>query len=362
MDSADRYGWDRYKEQGLAELINIRDSTLCRNKKKLRELLNSYINLYKEDADIKGQISGKNLFPDLYNKHSKSALDSAYLYTKKLRKLLYEYYTTEGKHSTYRIFFVSDERDYKLGIKKLEIDEYREKEKTESFIPTQLNLIKSNEVFEKTLNLISNFVVIPYAAVFKSPNLALRVTQKEKFRNNKIHVTKEGIKLFLLLIVLWFSIVSLTEHILKSLNILLFTKFNYEIDPKFLEIQLKRIEHLKTFPEFIFSALRFLFIIAVIPWFVYKIFKSNVYFLSLTFFQIYFFMSWLFVFAFFEWLNINSGLNIIVLLITSIAAPIWSFIMHFKGLCALYNLSWKKGILPFILTLVISLFLIKVKI
>jgi len=113
---------------------------------------------------------------------------------------------------------------------------------------------------------------------------------------------------------------------------------------------------------------RFFILAILIPFGVYSAYSAIIktkkfsfnFLLPVAAFQFYFLWRWILVFAFLFWLAIESGLwNMnIVLSIGTMVAFIWYLIMHFKGLCTLYNLTWKKGISPFILNLIISFFLL----
>ena len=370
MNFVDKYGWDKYKKQGIKELEKIRDSDLLKGNDEIKDLLNRYIGLYKNHLILsKKDISGKILYPELVSdKYAKPSYDKASGAIKELRKFLDEFYKTEeGIQSQYRIFFIADERDHRLGIKKIEIDEYRKTEEFQSVKPSLVNsslvnLIKINPkiISEKILNFISDIFIIAFQAVFKAPNLALRVSEMEKIGNDKNRIIKEGIKLFLIFTFFWLLLIVFTNHVLKTLEIQLMNKYQINFFSKYFEMKYKQIDHLLSFPENFLSALRFVILAVVIPWLVYKVFKFKVAFLTLSAFQLYFLWSWIFVFAFLFWLAINSRLgnmNIVLSILTTVAL-IWYLIMHFKGLCTLYNLSLKKGILQFILTFILTFLLL----
>jgi len=373
MNYIERYGWDKYKEEGLAELTRIRDSNFLRGKEKFKDLLNRYIELYKNDADIKKQVTGKNLYPELSKGYYKSSCDKAYSTIKKMRELLDEFYKNEeGKQSQYRIFFVSKERDYRIGIEKNKIDEYTTTEKIQSVKPhsSLVNSIKinTNVISEKILNFISNFYFITIEALFNSKKLALRVMPKENFGNNIYKITIEGIKLIIYFLIFWYFIVLFTKHLLKILELQLLSKYQILFYSKYFEIKYKQLELLLSSFEIFPVIVRFFILAILIPFGVYSAYSAIIktkkfsfnFLLPVAAFQFYFLWRWILVFAFLFWLAIESGLlNMnIVLSIGTMIAFIWYLIMHFKGLCTLYNLTWKKGILPFILNLIISFFLL----
>lgn len=374
MNYIERYGWDKYKEEGLAELKRIRDSNFLKGKEKFKDLLNRYIELYKNDADIKKQVTGKNLYPELSKGYYKSSCDKAYRTIKDMRKILYDFYnkTEEGKQSQYRIFFVSEERDYRIGIEKNKIDEYTTTEKIQSVKPhsSLVNSIKinTNVISEKILNFISNFYFITIEALFNSKKLALRVMPKENFGNNIYKITIEGIKLIIYFLIFWYFIVLFTKHLLKILELQLLSKYQILFYSKYFEIKYKQLELLLSSFEIFPVIARFFILAILIPFGVYSAYSAIIktkkfsfnFLLPVAAFQFYFLWRWILVFAFLFWLAIESGLwNMnIVLSIGTMVAFIWYLIMHFKGLCTLYNLTWKKGISPFILNLIISFFLL----
>jgi hypothetical protein len=117
----ERYNWDKLKSKGLKELERIASSKFFAGKDELIHILRTYIELYEADADIKNQIQGIAFYLDIAKKDEKAARDKASKQVKKLREFLEGFYNSaEGKESACRIYFVSDERDYRLGIKKVE--------------------------------------------------------------------------------------------------------------------------------------------------------------------------------------------------------------------------------------------------
>lgn len=168
----ERYGWDKYKSEGLAELEKIKSIMSLPKDKDIIDLVERYIRLYKhKKISKKDDTKAVMLYPDLVEdgarkeaakllervaeqkdkdlphlfekksvdkvmkgilkdaeknkmlrkKIEEPARDKACREAQKLRQFLEGFYNSaEGKESACRIYFVSDERDYRLGIKKVE--------------------------------------------------------------------------------------------------------------------------------------------------------------------------------------------------------------------------------------------------
>lgn len=162
------HGWHDYKKEGIAELERILSFVRSKRDEELIHLVESYIELYKDKKICKKKdINAVRLYPDLIEESArkkaiqyleekvessknleflekksvdkaadvflknaktnknlrkeleKPAHDKASRQVKKLREFLDNFYASEeGQMSEYGIYFVSDGRDYRLGIKK----------------------------------------------------------------------------------------------------------------------------------------------------------------------------------------------------------------------------------------------------
>ena len=109
----EHHGWDKYKEEGLAELKRIISSAYFSGWDELITLFRRYLELYTNDAAH--QIKGTSLYEELSTQY---AFDKASKQIKILRKRLRQFYRTkEGKASSFRIEFAYKKGDHRLMIR-----------------------------------------------------------------------------------------------------------------------------------------------------------------------------------------------------------------------------------------------------
>src|SRR5271169_5335489 len=124
-----KYGWDHYIEEGLQELLRIKESRTLGNKSTQKSFLDIYYEIYKNknEHEIKGTA--------FYVKEIESGIISeAEAYAKasdviqRLRSSIKKYYAShEGKESPCEVYFVAESRDYRLGIRTKKREEQRER-------------------------------------------------------------------------------------------------------------------------------------------------------------------------------------------------------------------------------------------
>lgn len=109
---AEFYGWDIYREEGIKELKRIRRSKFLAGKQAMVDLIDRYIKFYESEKD--DQIMGKTLYSEL---DIEEANNHASKKTKELREILKSFYNTkEGKKGDFRIYFIAEKRNYRLGV------------------------------------------------------------------------------------------------------------------------------------------------------------------------------------------------------------------------------------------------------
>lgn len=115
----DQHGWDTYREEGLKELQNIAGSSIICRQDRLIKFLQTYHEIYREKKEKK--ITGDSFYKKEIAEHeltSDQAQKNASPVIKRLRRNIEEYYKSkEGKRSLYEIYFIAEERDYRLGIR-----------------------------------------------------------------------------------------------------------------------------------------------------------------------------------------------------------------------------------------------------
>jgi hypothetical protein len=218
-----RYGWDKLENEGLKELERIASSKFLAGKDDLIDLIQRYIKLYKNNRIVrKKEISASILYFDLVEKKAlekfreierekaladlqikspksqprrnvsdeeatklylklsaenkmlrkeieKPAQDKATKHIREIRKELQNFYNLdEGKESGYRIYFVADERDYRIGIEKVDVLNEIRKEATTT--PADSSIIRTNIKFpysERIKGILLDFFKI-YPDVWKA--------------------------------------------------------------------------------------------------------------------------------------------------------------------------------------------------
>ncbi|MCS7214952.1 MAG: hypothetical protein RMI30_02020 [Thermodesulfovibrio sp.] len=188
MSKKEYYGWDQYKEEGLAELKKIKKSKIFIGKDKFQQLLDRYIETYSRDNNLTKKITGTYLYPEEFRtKSAKHAHDKAYRVIREFKVLLGAYYEKgEGKNSAFEIYFISQERDYRLGVR--EKDQMTEDVITTKIPSQSINLYNINIFFSKIGDKIINFLGIYYESLFAPYKLATRASINEKFRLDSILV------------------------------------------------------------------------------------------------------------------------------------------------------------------------------
>ena len=110
----EKYGWDRYRKEGLQELGNIKESPLFGNKNAQKSFLEIYYQIYNDEKE--DQIKATAFYPEKEIKVV--AQHRARTVIKDLRKSIDKFYTSpEGKDSKFEIYFIAESGDYKLGIR-----------------------------------------------------------------------------------------------------------------------------------------------------------------------------------------------------------------------------------------------------
>lgn len=109
----DQYGWDKYGEEGLKELLRLISARYFVGKDALLDILSCYLSAYtnKQAHEIKGTFFYPKLDASQAQKNASGTI-------KRLRGELRAFYkTAEGKESSYQIYFIADSRDYRLGVR-----------------------------------------------------------------------------------------------------------------------------------------------------------------------------------------------------------------------------------------------------
>jgi hypothetical protein len=121
----DKNGWDNYREEGLQELLRIKESLTLGNKSAQKNFLEIYYEIYKnkKEHEIKGTA--------FYSKEIKSCILSeseanakASDVIQRLKLSIEKFYKSdEGKKSVFEIYFIAEEGDYKLGVRPKRLNE-----------------------------------------------------------------------------------------------------------------------------------------------------------------------------------------------------------------------------------------------
>jgi hypothetical protein len=395
----ERYGWDKYKSEGLAELEKIKSIMSLPKDKDIIDLVERYIRLYKhKKISKKDDTKAVMLYPDLVEdgarkeaakllervaeqkdkdllhlfekksvdkvmkgilkdaeknkmlrkKIEEPARDKACREAQKLRQFLEGFYNSaEGKESACRIYFVSDERDYRLGIKKADILSETKKEimtdtaSTESQVGLSgIKLHGSSRVKE----ILLDFLKIYPEAWAMPKHLVARSTASKTFNC-------DAIAIFLVSTILT---VLIAQYYFSSFRFYIETASIHPVFIGFLINLLEKIE--KPFDNILsfnllFFIFRFTVITIIIPWLIYnKVFKGKVSIYEMMNFQFYFIMSWSPVFI---WIGfaavrltfLNADITLLELFTTILG--LWVLYTYYKCLYQLSGFTWKKGILPY---------------
>lgn len=108
-----KHGWDVYRKEGVAELKRLAGSSFFANKPAQIILLNVYADVYLEsqEQNLKGTVFYPNEIIDIANRKASKNI-------KELRTSLLKFYKSkEGTISGFELYFIADERDYRLGIR-----------------------------------------------------------------------------------------------------------------------------------------------------------------------------------------------------------------------------------------------------
>ncbi len=349
----ERYGWEKFKNEGLQELERIASSQFFAGKDQMIYLLRKYIELYKADADLKNQIQGTIFYPDIAKKNEKAARDKASRQIIKLRQLLQDFYNSdEGKESAYRIYFVSDERDYRIGVEPRAKDANSEYEiETRIAPPTyqekiETSLLSQRFDLPRIKEMLLDFLKI-YPEVWLMPkSLVARSKASGTFNWDAI-----GVFLFSTILV-----VVTSRHYFSSFKSYVETSNIHPVLISDLVNQLAKIE--KPFEsllssELVFAIFRFGIFATVVPWVLYnKIFKGNATISSIINFQFYFIMCWVPIAVLILFAAMNLIIHNIVLTFLGLFTALlggWVLWLCYHCLYKLSGFTWKKGILPSII-------------
>lgn len=346
----ERYGWDKLKREGLKELERIASSKLFAGKDELVYILKKYIELYRNDADLKNQIQGTAFYPDIANRAEKPARDKASQQIKKLRQLLRDFNDSdEGKESEYRIRFISEERDYRLKVEKTDILGEINKETAAISAVANSSIIRTDTKLPEFAHikeiLLSFFKIYPEAWAMPK-RLVARSTASGTFNWDTI-----GVFLFSTLLVVvtsrWYF--SSFRSYIEMANIHPDT-ISFIVD-RLVKIE-KPIKNLLSF-ELIFAIFRFSILATVIPWIIYnKIFKGRATIYSIINFQFYFIMCWIPIAVWIGFASISLSFRNIDLTSLGMVVTFLGGYFLWRYYCCLYKLSgftWKKAILPSII-------------
>jgi hypothetical protein len=121
MSDMERYGWDKFKEDGLEELQRIVRSRFFGDKDAMKDILNCYYSIYNngKEHQIKGTIFYPSLNTDAANKTASANIG-------RLRDYLDEFYkSAEGIGSDFEIYFIAASRSYRLGVRRKKSEQER---------------------------------------------------------------------------------------------------------------------------------------------------------------------------------------------------------------------------------------------
>ncbi len=395
----ERYGWDKYKKEGLAEMERVKSFMVLPKDEAIIDLVERYIRLYKDKKiykkdDISAVILYQTIVEETAQKRAKKYLeakvtesrdkdllhllekesvnkatkvflksaktdkklreelekpaqDKASNQAKKLRSFLEDFYNSaEGKKSEYRLFFVSDERDYRLGIKKADILGKTNKE-TGTKLPEFAHI---KEI------LLSFFKIYPEAWAMPK-RLVARSTASKTFNWDTIAI-------FLLSATL---VVLMSRSFFSSYKFYVETANIHPVLTNFLLARLGKIErpfdNILSF-ELLFYIFRFAVITTIIPWLIYtKIFKGSASVYEIMNLQFYFLSSWIPVFVWVGFADIKlTFLNADATLLRLFTAllGLWVLYTYYKCLYQLSGFTWKKGISPYIIYIPVHLWFITI--
>lgn len=108
-----RHGWEKYRKEGIEELKRLAGSRFFVSKPAQITLLNIYTDVYQKEQER--NLKGTNFYPDepIDIAHKKASKN-----IKELRYSLPEFYKSEeGGVSSFELYFIAEERDYRLGIR-----------------------------------------------------------------------------------------------------------------------------------------------------------------------------------------------------------------------------------------------------
>jgi hypothetical protein len=118
----EKYGWDKYKDEGLRELERIVSSRILADKEAQISILRIYHSIYQENREH--EIKGTVFYPEI---DKETAEKRASDIIGRLRYTVQEFYASaEGKESAYEIYFIAKSRDYRLGIRPKKSAEQKE--------------------------------------------------------------------------------------------------------------------------------------------------------------------------------------------------------------------------------------------
>lgn len=342
MPMKEYYGWDQYREEGLAELKKIKKSKIFSGKDKFQHLIDQYIDLYSKERDYSERITGKDLYPEeVKNGDAKPAFDKASRTIAEFKELLKLYYEKgEGQNSEFEIYFVG-ERDYRLGVRK--------REQIKEAVP--INLSKLNDFWDKIGDNILNFLGIYFEALFAPHKLAERISQTSKFKLDAILIFLCSTALLIFLAYLYRDIIK--WYFSLGLNINLGAA-------NFISFLTKIIFHFLKSYFLILNILFFTFFSIILPWRIMTLFKIQIKLYKFANLQFYYILSWapLLIWLGFESKRIEAtGNNPFSIGLVGAMALLWFSIAYVKVACRLFNLSWKKGILLYMLAIIMPFLL-----
>ncbi|WP_297213460.1 MULTISPECIES: hypothetical protein [Thermodesulfovibrio] len=355
------YGWDKYSEEGIAELKKIKESKILLGKDDVIDLIDRYIEIYRNPAFTNNEITAKDLYYDMED--PEALRDKARHTVNKFRTVLSDFYKDEkgeGLNSEYEIHFVTEKGDYRLGVRKKEPKQENFGSKMQSKLWDSSNLKNFSQKIESNM---LNFLRIYLDALLYPDKLSKRASEYGKFKWDTILLFL--FTSFLTFIILRHYSVPL-KFIFSDPNYIAIVRANvpefiihYGI---FIIAISSNISSLISF-DIIFPILRYLFIFILIPWIIANtIFKEKINLSVFSNFQFYFFLSWIPIYI---WLGCAftvkslSLQNVLGIYIIFGSLSIIFFINYLKGLWKLLNLNWKKGILFYIIAFILPFLILE---
>ncbi len=348
------YGWDKYREEGLAELKRIISSKFFEGKDKLIDFLGRYYNWYKDNKDLSGQVVAKELFKE--SDDYKSASDKANKRKKELIKALDGFYETEeGKKSQFQIYFINHIRDYRIGIEK--IDKFPT---TADFDKDSVKLPEPTiQKFRTYANLFGekllNFCKI-YSEAWIMPDTLVKRSSSKKFNWDTI----------LLFIISSILIALIFKFTINTLKLNIESLFIHPFINLMFHSRIHAME--KVFYEAIFIGLplnlfRFFIISTLISWVIYKkIFKGNVDVFNLINFQLYFLLSWIPVFTMLltKHIFIADEKSQSLWIMISFLLLLYFLYLYFYSLNKIFGFSKKRGLLSFTVYIISNILFLRI--